>query len=85
MGTWLIIFDFFSLPAHSIILDALRGAGEMGLTLDTLASIIGAVNQEKLVIKRLYDLQNRGKVLSLPNNAWKIKLASGMLCSVFLS
>ncbi|XP_066927354.1 uncharacterized protein [Clytia hemisphaerica] len=62
--------------AHSIILDALRGAGEMGLTLDTLASIIGAVNQEKLVIKRLYDLQNRGKVLSLPNNAWKIKLAS---------
>lgn len=59
--------------AHATILDALRGAGEMGLLLSDLVEVIGAAGQNKLVIKRLQDLQNRNQVTSLPNSAWKIK------------
>jgi len=60
--------------ANSIILDCLRGAGDIGLTVINLAEAIGAIGQESMVQTRLYDLKIRKQVINHPNGAWTISL-----------
>jgi len=54
----------------------LRGAGDLGLTIEDLLDVIGAVDQKQLVKTRLDDLQNRNEV-TFKNNTWKILIKDG--------
>jgi len=48
----------------------------LGLTIEDLLDVIGAVDQKQLVKTRLDDLQNRNEV-TFKNNTWKILIKDG--------